>query len=75
MASTPEESMPCPSPSCDDMPPATDRYCETCGTWLGVEGEAPPSTGPLGRALRTTGALRIVSMVERVEANLNDFCR
>jgi hypothetical protein len=35
----------------------------------------PPSTGPLGRALRNTGALRIVSMVERVEANLNDFCK
>ncbi len=75
MASTPEDCMPCPSPMCDDTPQPDDRYCETCGTWLGVDGEQPPSTGPLKRALRNTGALRIVTMIERAEASLNDFCR
>ena len=79
MASTPDspdgDGMPCPSPTCDSVPDPADRYCDACGTWLGLDGEKPPSTGPLGRALRNTGALRIVAMVERAEANLNDFCK
>jgi hypothetical protein len=76
MSSTREDDpLPCPSPSCDTVPPATDRYCESCGTWLGVDGEKPPSTGPLGRALLAPGARRIVTMIERAEANLNDLCR
>ena len=79
MATTPEstevERMPCPSPTCDNVPNPDDRYCETCGTWLGLDGEQPPSTGPLGRALKNTGALKIVAMVERAEANLNDLCK
>lgn len=79
MASTPEapdgDLMPCPSPTCDNVPNAADRYCETCGTWLGLDGEKPPTTGPLGRALRNTGALKIVAMVERAEEKLNDFCK
>jgi hypothetical protein len=76
MASTPEEYIPCPSPMCDNVPPANDRYCEACGTWLGLDGEKPPTTGPLARALlRNPAAHRIVTMVERAEANLNDFCK
>jgi hypothetical protein len=70
-----EECLPCPSPTCDGIPAANARYCETCGTWLGVEGEKPPTTGPLARALRSTGALRIVSSIERAEAKLNDMCK
>lgn len=70
-----EEAIPCPAPDCDVVPSATDRYCEACGTWLGLEGEEPPTTGPLGRALRTTGALKIVTMIERAEASLNDMCK
>jgi hypothetical protein len=79
MASTPGapegERMPCPSPTCDNLPDPADRYCEACGTWLGLDGEKPPSTGPLGRALRNTGALKIVAMVERAEEKLNDLCK
>lgn len=70
-----EEGLPCPAPTCNYVPTVADRYCEECGTWLGVEGEQPRSTGPLGRALRNTGALKIVSMIERAEASLNDMCR
>jgi hypothetical protein len=70
-----EKRLPCPSPTCDAVPAADDRYCDACGTWLGVDGEEPPTTGPLGRALRSTGALRIVSIIERAEASLNDMCK
>ena len=70
------KTVPCPSPSCDGVPTSADRYCELCGTWLGLEGEKPPTTGPLARALvGKPGAQRIVTMIERAEANLNDFCR
>lgn len=69
------EGIPCPSPACTNVPPASDRYCEACGTWLGVDGEEPPTTGPLARALRNTGALRIVTMIQRAEATLNDLCK
>lgn len=68
------EALPCPSPDCTHSPAPGDRYCDGCGTWLGVEGEKPPSTGPLGKALRTTGALKLASIVERVEGKLNDWC-
>jgi hypothetical protein len=68
------EVLPCPSPECSHMPAASDRYCDACGTWLGVDGERPPTTGPLKKILLNTGALRIVSMVERAEESLNDWC-
>ena len=70
------ESYPCPAPTCDNVPPPGDRYCTLCGTWLGLEGEAPPTTGPLQRAInRTTGALKIASIIERAEASLNELCK
>ena len=69
------ELIPCPSPVCQNVPAPTDRYCAECGTWLGVDGEEPPTTGPLGRALLSPGARRIVTMIERAEASLNDFCK
>lgn len=70
-----EEILPCPSPTCDGVPAMDARYCDTCGTWLGVDGEKPPTTGPLARALLSTGALRIVTSIERAEAKLNDMCK
>lgn len=70
------ESVPCPSPACDNVPSTGDRFCETCGTWLGVEGERPPTTGPLARALlNKPAAQKVVALIERAEANLNDLCR
>ena len=67
---------PCPSPACDNVPSAIDRFCERCGTWLGIDGEQPPTTGPLARALANNpAAQRVVALIERAEANLNDFCR
>jgi hypothetical protein len=73
--SAPREALPCPAPTCTGLPAVDDKYCDVCGTWLGLEGEKPPSTGPLGRALLNTGALKIVAMVERAEASLNDMCK
>jgi hypothetical protein len=70
-----DERIPCPAPACDGVPSASDRYCEVYGTWLGLDGEEPPTTGPLGRALLSTGALKIVTMIERAEASLNDMCK
>ena len=67
--------LPCPAPTCSNLPDVDDKYCEGCGTWLGLEDEKPPATGPLGRALLSTGALKIVTMIERAEASLNDMCK
>ena len=69
-----EEALPCPAPACTFVPEAGDRYCDGCGTWLGVDGEEPPSTGPLKKAIRNSGALKLQTMVERVEGKLNDWC-
>jgi len=70
-----DESMPCPAPDCTNIPETGDRFCDVCGTWLGVEGERPPSTGPLAKMLLSTGAVRLVTMIEKAEAELNDLCR
>jgi hypothetical protein len=67
--------LPCPSPECSYVPDCGDRYCDGCGTWLGVEGEQPPSSGPLKKILLNTGALRIVGLVERAEQSLNAWCQ
>ena len=67
--------VPCPGPDCMNIPSSVDRFCDVCGTWLGLDGEKPPSTGPLQKALRNTGALKLVTMIEKAEASLNDFCR
>ena len=76
MPPTSADSVPCPSPACDNVPSADDRFCEICGTWLGLEGECPPRPGPLARAiLRQPAAKRLLVLFERAEANLNDLCR
>ena len=67
--------VPCPGPECTNIPTAADRYCDVCGTWLGVEGEKPPTTGPLVKALRNTGALKLVTIIEKAESSLNDLCK
>ena len=70
-----EEALPCPAPECTFVPEPGDRYCDGCGTWLGLEGEKPPSTGPLKKAIqRNSGALKLQTIVERVEGKLNDWC-
>ncbi len=70
-----EDAMPCPAPECTNFPVTGDRFCEVCGTWLGIEGERPPSTGPLAKMLLSTGAVRLVTMIEKAEAELNDLCK
>jgi hypothetical protein len=69
-----DSRLPCPSPVCVNLPAADDRFCEVCGTWLGLEGEKPPTGGPLRKALRNSGALKLAGIVERVEGKLNDWC-
>jgi len=69
------EFVPCPGPECVNFPASTDRFCDVCGTWLGLDGEKPPTTGPLVKALKNTGALKLVTMFEKAEASLNDLCK
>jgi hypothetical protein len=68
-------ALPCPAPECAFLPSGSDRYCDECGTWLGLDGERPPTTGPLKKILINTGALRLVGIVERAEESLNSWCQ
>jgi hypothetical protein len=67
--------LPCPSPDCNELQSGSDRYCDACGTWIGLESDEPPTTGPLKKILINTGALRIVGLVERAEESLNSWCQ
>jgi hypothetical protein len=70
-----ETTLPCPSPDCSAVQTGSDRYCDACGTWIGLASDEPPSTGPLKKILINTGALRIVGLVERAEESLNSWCQ
>lgn len=67
--------VPCPGPDCTNIPTTGDRFCDVCGTWLGVDGEKPPTTGPLQKAILSTGALKLVTIIEKAESSLNDLCK
>jgi hypothetical protein len=70
-----EAALPCPSPDCTELQSGVDRYCDACGTWIGLESDEPPSTGPLKKILINTGALKLVGLVERAEESLNAWCQ